>query len=79
MTAIVVDKELREKLNGLDHEVIICDDTGQTVGRYLPEAEYMEMLYRLAHKMFDEKELDEASRQAGGYTTAQVLEYLSKL
>ena len=50
-----------------------------TVGRYLPEAEYVEMLYRLAHNMFDEKELDEASRQAGGYTTAQVLEYLSKL
>jgi hypothetical protein len=29
--------------------------------------------------MFDEKELDEAKREVGGYTTEQVLEYLSKL
>lgn len=79
MTTVVVDKELREKLNGFEHEVIFCDESGQTVGRFLPESEYMKMLYERARHMFTDEELEAARRPQREYTTAEVIEHLNKL
>jgi CRISPR/Cas system-associated endonuclease Cas1 len=79
MTTVVVDKELRDKLNGFEHEVIFCDESGQPVGRFLPESEYMKMLYERARHMFTDEELEAARRPQREYTTAEVIEHLNKL
>ena len=39
MTTVVVDKEQRDKLNGFEHEVVFCDESGLSVGRFFPESE----------------------------------------
>jgi CRISPR/Cas system-associated endonuclease Cas1 len=79
MTTVVVDKELRDKFNGFEHEVIFCDESGQPVGRFLPQSEYMKMLYERARHMFTEEELVAARRPQKEYTTAEVIEHLNKL
>jgi CRISPR/Cas system-associated endonuclease Cas1 len=79
MTTVVVDKELRDKLNGFDHEVIFCDESGQPVGRFLPQSEYMKILYERARHMFTDEELEAARRPQREYTTAEVIEHLNKL
>ncbi len=79
MTTVIVDKELREKLNGFEHEVVFCDESGQPVGRFLPQSEYMMILYERARHMFTEEELEVARKAPGKHTTAEVIEYLNKL
>jgi len=73
MTAIVVDKELREKLQKLGHEVPLCDESGSTLGWFLPEAEYMKVLYDRARQMFTDEELDRAEKETGGRPLADIL------
>jgi hypothetical protein len=79
MTMIVVDKELREKLKDMDHELVFRDEAGQTLGRYIPEADYMKMLYSQARHLFREEDLEKARQQKEEFTTAEVLDYLNKL
>ena len=65
MTTVVIDKELREKLKGFDHEVIFCDESGRPVGRFLPESEYMKMLHERARHMVTDEELERAKKEPG--------------
>jgi len=65
MTTLVVDKELRDKLNGFDHEIIFCDESGQPVRRFLPESQYMKILYERAEHMFTPEELERARKEPG--------------
>lgn len=78
MTTVLLDKELREKLKDLEHEIILTDESGQKIGRYVPEAEYMKMLYERAKLKLSDEELEKARREAGGRSTAEVLERLSQ-
>jgi hypothetical protein len=78
MTTIVVDKELREKLRSLGREVPLCDETGSTIGWFLPEAEYMKVLYERAKNMFTDEELERAEKQAGGRPLADILSDLRR-
>ena len=79
MTTVIIDKDLREKLQDLEHEVKFCDESGRTVGRYLPEAEYTKLLYERARNMFSDEELEKAAREPGGISTAQLLARLEQL
>ena len=81
--------ELRDKLNAVQSEARLCDESGSTIGWFLTDAEYTKVLYERAHRMFDEmerntlefseEELAAAENQPGGYTTAEVLAYLKSL
>jgi hypothetical protein len=79
MTTVIVDKELTDKLKAIEHKAVLCDESGSTVGWFLPEAEYMKKMYERARQMFTDEELERARRQPGGFTTAEVLEHLNKL
>jgi hypothetical protein len=79
MTTIIIDDVLRERIKDLEHEAIFRDESGRNVGRFVPEAEYMKLLYQHAQQLFDDEELDRAAAEPGGKTTAEVLERLSKL
>jgi hypothetical protein len=38
VTQVVVDADLREKLHGLDRDIVFVDETGRRLGRFVPEA-----------------------------------------
>lgn len=76
MTAIVIDKELREKLQKLGREVPLCDETGSTLGWFVPEAEYMKVLYERARHMVTDEELDQAESESGGRSLPDILNEL---
>jgi hypothetical protein len=44
MDKIILDPALREKLNGLGREFELCDETGRTLGHYLPDALYRKLV-----------------------------------
>lgn len=83
MSRITLDHELRSKLNGLGEQVEVCDEAGKTVGQFVPQDWYMELMYAWAKQQFsDEKELEQARaevRAQGGYTTAEAIAYLERI
>lgn len=83
MNRITLDAELRAKLNGLKDIVEICDEGGKVVGRYLPEAEYLYLVYEILKlQPIDEEEtrqIREEMRRDGGMTTAEAIEHLEKV
>ena len=76
MTKLVIENALSEKLQRINHGVELCDSTGRTVGHFLPEAEYLKVLYERAKRLFTDEQLDHARRQGGGKSLAEILERL---
>jgi hypothetical protein len=83
MSKIILDAQLRAKLNGLNEQLDVYDENGTKLGCFLPEAVYMELLYAWAREQFaDEEELKQAREEVktqGGYTTAEAIAYLEKV
>ena len=48
MSMVTLDAALRSMLNGLDEPLELCDESGQTLGHFLPAAIYRKKLYQLA-------------------------------
>jgi hypothetical protein len=46
MTRVILDADLKVRLNGLKDQLEICDPDGRTVGHFLPEAVYRKLLYQ---------------------------------
>ena len=65
MTTVAVDKELREKLNVLEHALTLCDESGKPIGLFLPQSEYLKILYERAMHMFSDQELQRARNEPG--------------
>jgi hypothetical protein len=78
MTKIIVDEPLRAKLNGLESEAELCDEAGQILGHFVPKGLYSQ-LYGWAKSQFSDEELEQARQEAGGFTTAEVLDHLNRL
>jgi hypothetical protein len=76
MTKITCEGVLQLQLDDLRHEIEVCDKSGRTLGRFLPEDAYGRLL---AQVEFTEEELRRAENQPGGRTTAEVLERLRSL
>jgi hypothetical protein len=73
MSKIILDEDLRAKLNGLDRTLEVCDQDGNTVGHFLPAADYRKLLYAAVNascKVSDE-ELDRRSKEGGGSSLAE--------
>ncbi len=86
MSAILLDDDLKAKLNGLTHHLEIRDASGNNVGRCIPEDEYMRMLYNEAKLTFALEEAEEAARGivrkwdgTNGKTTAEAIASLKRL
>lgn len=73
MSKIVLDDTLRSKLNGLNECLEICDETGATVGQFLPEKIYQKMLYQIAEAQCPHtpEEQEELRKQTGGRPLAE--------
>ena len=86
MIKLTLDPELRERLNGLNEPIELCDETGETVGHFLPDEAFRRMATQLALQHFESPESREIQREASEdylagrhITTPELIEYLTKL
>lgn len=76
MAQVVLDADLKARLKGLDEETEFCEADGRTLGHFLPNGLYQELLYSWARKQFDDDELNRARQEPGGMTTAQAIAHV---
>jgi len=82
MDKLLLDPTTRSRFNGLDRYSEVCDETGQTLGFFLPPEFHHEVMYAWAKALFSEAELAEARaevRSQGGYTTPEVIARLNEV
>jgi hypothetical protein len=86
MGTLILDDALKARLNGLNEQLEIRDESGKIVGRFLPEDQYRRMLYDWAKAEFAREEAEEAAKGivrkwdgTNGKTTAEVLSGLRDL
>lgn len=78
MTRLVLDSNLREKLHGLRDQIEVCDESGETVGHFLPAAAYRDLLQGLANSIFDPEDVRLGRQQSGGRTLPEIWERLKR-
>lgn len=72
MSKVILDPELRDKLNGRNKPVGVCEPTVETVGHFVPEEMYLRLLYALVRDAVSKEELDAAAREPGGRSWADI-------
>jgi hypothetical protein len=80
MSKIILDSDLKAKLNGLNEQFEVCDPDGRVLGRFLPEGVYRQLLYRLAEAQcpYTPDELEAMRAETGGQTLADFWRGLGK-
>lgn len=86
MGTVILDAELKAKLNGLNEPLDLRDPDGRLVGQFVPGDSYTHLLYEWAKLDFARQEAEETAAGIarkwdgkGGKTTAQVLEAARQL
>ena len=74
MGRLTLDTDLRNKLNGLNEPMEVCDEAGHTVGHFLPADLYEELFYKAlaAESPHSEEELKRRHRERGGCSLAEI-------
>jgi hypothetical protein len=72
MSKVIVDDELRAKLNGLEDDVELCDTSGATIGYVMSKAHYERLILDLAKSQISDEELERRSQEKGGRTLAEI-------
>jgi hypothetical protein len=78
MNKVILDESLRSKLQNLETELEFCDESGCTLGYFLPSVERDRLLYDRARAQITDEELERRRQEPGGRTTAEVLARLAK-
>jgi len=78
MTQVIVNPELRAKLNGLSEEVEFLDESGQRLGRFLPSDTYRALLNAWVDTLFTEEELKRAEQETGGRPLSEIWKTLGR-
>jgi hypothetical protein len=73
MIKITVDNALRSSLANFSDRIEFCDESGKTVGFFVPAAEEEQLLYAWARDQISEAEVVAARSQAGGFSLEQIL------
>lgn len=86
MATVILDEVLKARLNGLNEHLEIRDESGKVVGHYLPNEEYMRLMYDLAKAEFDRADAEDAAKGivrkwdgSNGYRTSEAIERLKSL
>ena len=82
MSKVIIDQALRSQLTKLSDQAELCDESGRTLGYFLPPEAYLKFLYAQAKTEVTEEELEEARqdyKKRGGVTTAEILAHLRSL
>lgn len=72
MQKLVVDASLPEKLRGVMQTVLLCDEAGEVIGKYVPE------MARFEPPPLSREELRRRIDEPGGRTLAEILADLEK-
>jgi len=79
MQKIQLDNERRITLDDPNKNVEICNQSGQTVGYFLPAESYRRIVYEWAKTLVTVEELEEARKQEpGGRSLQEILADLEK-
>ncbi|MFQ5734726.1 MAG: hypothetical protein ACE5KM_22560 [Planctomycetaceae bacterium] len=79
MNKVIVDEELRTRLQNLDVQIEFCDETGATLGYFRPVSAEERDVYDWAKRAFSDEEIEAARNEEGGLTTQELLEHLKSL
>lgn len=78
MTKVIVDTTLRSKLNGLNDHVELCDESGQSLGHFLPRELYAQWLNAVADVLFPKEELKAEQADTSGRPLAEIWKKLGR-
>jgi hypothetical protein len=75
MSSVILDGDLKSKLNGLNQIVDVRSPSGQRVGRFVPEEEFQKLFYAALAKEcpYSADELARMHTEEGGETLADYL------
>jgi hypothetical protein len=83
MSRIVLDPQLKSRLNGLNEQVEVLDESGRPVGQFVPQQLYLELMRAWAATQFpDDEEKKQARaemRQSAGLSTQEAIAFVDKL
>lgn len=72
MNKVIIDPTLRAKLHGFANQVELCDESGQTVGHFVPDSVYREFLRVWADARLSDDELERRRKEPRGRTLAEI-------
>lgn len=78
MSKVIIDEGLRARFDNLNEQHELCDPAGKTLGRYLPEDIYREMLLACADAQISEEELQRRRQEPRGRTLAEIWKSLGQ-
>jgi hypothetical protein len=78
MPRITLDAEWRAKLNGLQEQLEVCAEDGTTLGRFVPEAVFQQIVYAWLRQHHTDAEVEELDRQTGGSTLQEIWQRLGQ-
>jgi len=78
MSRIVVDNNLAEQLNKVHGPTEVCDEAGNTLGRFVPGADAEEWV-SITPELSEEELRRRLNANEKRYSTAEVLAFLEKL
>lgn len=73
MNKVIIDSALRSKLQNLDSRLEFRDESGRTLGYFVPASEQQRLLYAWARTEFSDEEIERARNEPGGLSIAEVL------
>jgi hypothetical protein len=72
MSKVIVDDELRAKLNGLNADVEFCEPNGRQIGVFIPADEYKRMVHTWLQAQVNDEELERACQETGGRPLTEI-------
>ena len=77
MTRLIIDPDVRAKLNNLEESLEFCDESGHILGYFTPVVDCS--LYEGVEPPIGEEELQLREKETETYSTADVLKRLEEL
>jgi len=72
MSKVLVEPLVRAKLGNFDSRMELCDESGETLGYFVPVSEHHCLLYAWAQAEFTDEEIAAARKEPGGLSIAEV-------
>ncbi len=78
MSKVVLDEALKSKLNGLTEPTEVCDEAGRTVGQFLPQDLYRDLIVAWSKTWISDEELERLEKQQGGRPLVEIWKDLGR-
>jgi hypothetical protein len=72
MTRVVIDQSIRAKFNDLAEQIELCDETGRTLGYFVPPEMHRELIRAWAIAEVSDEELERRRQEPGGKTLQEI-------